>query len=90
MAVYRHEKERVCPEVHLKGDDESNGCRWPILHATQNDPQLPHVVPEIRLQYTARNFGTCQCRFTCSAALFSPPPPEGADNIVQARSESPL
>jgi hypothetical protein len=35
-----HEKEQCDPEVHLKGDDESNGCRWPILHATRNDLRM--------------------------------------------------
>jgi hypothetical protein len=34
---------KVCD---FEGDDESNGCRWPILQAIPNDPQLPHVFPK--------------------------------------------
>jgi len=32
-----HEKNRCAPEVHLKGDDEPNGCRWPILQHVRSD-----------------------------------------------------
>jgi hypothetical protein len=56
--------------------------------------------PEGRLQTVDRSNGPCleesqgthECSTflsTCVAGLFSPPPPGGAGNIVQARSENP-